>query len=128
VSYTLHTTIDADLDTAEQRVRAALGEEGFGVLTEIDVRATLHQKLGVEVDGYRILGACNPGLAHRGLQADPDVGALLPCNVVVRDAGDGRTDVLAADPLAMLGISTADGLGEVASEARDALERALARL
>jgi uncharacterized protein (DUF302 family) len=126
--YTLHTSLAADLDDAEERVRAALKEEGFGVLTEIDVRATLQDKLGVEVAGYRILGACNPGLAHRGLQADPDLGALLPCNVVVRDAGDGRTDVLAADPLAMLGISAADGLGEVASEAREALERALARL
>jgi uncharacterized protein (DUF302 family) len=126
--YTLHTSLDADLDDAEERVRAALKEEGFGVLTEIDVRATLQDKLGVEVAGYRILGACNPGLAHRGLQADPDLGALLPCNVVVRDAGDGRTDVLAADPLAMLGISAAAGLGEVASEAREALERALARL
>jgi uncharacterized protein (DUF302 family) len=126
--YTLHTSLAADLDDAEERVRAALKEEGFGVLTEIDVRATLQDKLGVEVAGYRILGACNPGLAHRGLQADPDLGALLPCNVVVRDAGDGRTDVLAADPLAMLGISAAAGLGEVASEAREALERALARL
>jgi uncharacterized protein (DUF302 family) len=126
--YTLHTSLAADLDDAEERVRAALQEEGFGVLTEIDVRATLQDKLGVEVAGYRILGACNPGLAHRGLQADPDLGALLPCNVVVRDAGDGRTEVLAADPLAMLGISAADGLGEVASEAREALERALARL
>jgi uncharacterized protein (DUF302 family) len=127
-SYTLQTTLAADLDDAEERVRAALKEEGFGVLTEIDVRATLQEKLGVEVAGYRILGACNPDLAHRGLQADPDLGALLPCNVVVRDAGDGRTDVLAADPLAMLGISTADGLDEVASEAREALGRALARL
>jgi uncharacterized protein (DUF302 family) len=126
--YTLHTSLAADLDDAEERVRAALQEEGFGVLIEIDVRATLQDKLGVEVAGYRILGACNPGLAHRGLQADPDLGALLPCNVVVRDAGDGRTEVLAADPLAMLGISAADGLGEVASEAREALERALARL
>jgi uncharacterized protein (DUF302 family) len=126
--YTLHVTLDAELDAADEQVRAALKEEGFGVLTEIDVEATLREKLGVEVGGYRILGACNPQLAHRGLNADPDVGALLPCNVVLRAAGEGRTDVLAADPIAMLGISTAEGLGDVAAAAREAIERALERL
>jgi uncharacterized protein (DUF302 family) len=127
-TYTLHVTLDAPLDTADEQVRAALKEEGFGVLTEIDVETTLREKLGVEVGGYRILGACNPQLAHRGLNADPDLGALLPCNVVLRTAGEGRTDVLAADPIAMLGVSTAEGLADVAAEAREALERALARL
>ena len=127
-TYTLHVTLPAALDDADEQVRAALKEEGFGVLTEIDVEATLRDKLGVEVGGYRILGACNPQLAHRGLTADPDLGALLPCNVVLRAADDDRTDVLAADPVAMLGISSAAGLADVAKEARDALERALARL
>jgi uncharacterized protein (DUF302 family) len=127
-TYTLSVTLETDLATADEQVRAALKEEGFGILTEIDVESTLREKLGVEVGGYRILGACNPGLAHRGLQADPDLGALLPCNVVLRAAEGGRTDVLAADPIAMLGISTAEGLGEVASEAREALERALGGL
>jgi uncharacterized protein (DUF302 family) len=127
-TYTLHVTLDAPLDAADEQVRAALKEEGFGVLTEIDVQSTLREKLGVEVGGYRILGACNPQLAHRGLTADPDLGALLPCNVVLRAADEGRTDVLAADPIAMLGISTAEGLADVASEAREGLERALARL
>jgi uncharacterized protein (DUF302 family) len=127
-TYTLHVTLDAPLATADERVRAALKEEGFGVLTEIDVESTLREKLGVEVGGYRILGACNPQLAHRGLTADPDLGALLPCNVVLRAAGDDRTDVLAADPIAMLGISTAEGLADVAAEAREALDRALASL
>jgi uncharacterized protein (DUF302 family) len=127
-SYTLTVTLDDDLATADERVRAALKEEGFGVLTEIDVEATLREKLGVEVGGYRILGACNPGLAHRGITVDRDLGALLPCNVVLRSAEDGGTEVLAADPIAMLGISTQEGLAEVASEAREALERALASL
>jgi uncharacterized protein (DUF302 family) len=127
-SYTLTVTLDDDLVTADERVRAALKEEGFGVLTEIDVEATLREKLGVEVGGYRILGACNPALAHRGITADRDLGALLPCNVVLRSAEGGGTEVLAADPIAMLGISTQEGLADVASEAREALERALASL
>jgi uncharacterized protein (DUF302 family) len=127
-TYTMRVTVPASLDETDQQVRAALQEEGFGVLTEIDVESTLRDKLGVEIGGYRILGACNPQLAHRGLTADPDLGALLPCNVVLRAAGDGRTDVLAADPLAMLGLSSADGLPGVAAEAREALDRALARL
>jgi uncharacterized protein (DUF302 family) len=127
-TYTMRVTVPASLDETDQQVRAALQEEGFGVLTEIDVESTLRDKLGVEIGGYRILGACNPQLAHRGLTADPDLGALLPCNVVLRAAADDRTDVLAADPVAMLGISSAEGLADVAKEARDALERALSRL
>jgi uncharacterized protein (DUF302 family) len=127
-TYTLTVTVEADLATADEQVRAALKEEGFGVLTEIDVEATLREKLGAEIGGYRILGACNPGLAQRGLAADPDLGALLPCNVVLRAREDGGTDVVAADPLAMLGVSAADGLAEVAADAREGIERALARL
>jgi uncharacterized protein (DUF302 family) len=127
-TYTLTVTIDADLATADELVRAALKEEGFGVLTEIDVEATLREKLGAEIGGYRILGACNPGLAQRGLVADADLGALLPCNVVLRAGDGGGTDVVAADPLAMLGVSNADGLDEVAAEARAGIERALDRL
>jgi uncharacterized protein (DUF302 family) len=127
-TYTLTVTIDADLATADGLVRAALKEEGFGVLTEIDVEATLREKLGAEIGGYRILGACNPGLAQRGLAADADLGALLPCNVVLRAGDGGGTEVVAADPLAMLGVSNADGLAEVAAEARAGIERALDRL
>jgi uncharacterized protein (DUF302 family) len=127
-TYTLTVTIDADLATADELVRAALKEEGFGVLTEIDVEATLREKLGAEIGGYRILGACNPGLARRGIAVDADLGALLPCNVVLRARDGGGTDVVAADPLAMLGVSAADGLDEVAAEAREGIERALGRL
>lgn len=126
--YTLRVTVADDLEATDPRVRAALAEEGFGVLTELDVEQTLRTKLGVEVGGYRVLGACNPGLAHRGLTADPDLGALLPCNVVLRSAGEGHTDVLAVDPHAMMMMSDAPELAAVADEARGRLERALARL
>ncbi len=127
MSYTLTVTLDAPPDEAEERVRAALAEQGFGVLTEIDVEATLREKIGEEVGPYRILGACNPPLAHRGITTDADVGALLPCNVVLREAADGGTDVVAADPLAMLAVA-GDPLVELATEARERIEAALASL
>lgn len=127
-AYTLNVSLDDDLDTVDPRVREALAAEGFGVLTEIDIEATLRTKLDVEVGGYRILGACNPALAHRGLQADPSLGALLPCNVVLRAAEGGGTEVLAVDPNAMMGVSAAPGMDEVADEVRERLERVLAAL
>ena len=123
--YTFRIHVDADPDEAEKRVREALADEGFGILTEIDVQATLKKKLDVDMAPYRILGACNPPLAHRAIQADADIGALLPCNVVVRANPDGGTDVLAADPDDMLSLTDADGIADVASEARERLRRAL---
>jgi uncharacterized protein (DUF302 family) len=112
--------------TAE-RVRRALQEQGFGVLTEIDVKATLRAKLGEDMEDYLILGACNPPLAHRALQADRRIGLLLPCNVVVRADGD-HTIVEALDPEVMLGVADRDELQPVAAEAAARLEAALASL
>jgi len=108
-------------------VEAALKAEGFGILTEIDVQATLRAKLGAEMAPYLILGACNPPLAHRALSADPSVGALLPCNVVLRADGPD-TIVEAMDPIAALGLLDDPGVRLVAEEARTRLERAIGTL
>jgi uncharacterized protein (DUF302 family) len=124
--YTLTETTPLPFDAAVERVRAELAGEGFGVLCEIDVQATLLKKLGVETDPYLILGACNPPLAHRALEAEPDLGALLPCNVLVYQRG-GETHVAAIDPERMLSIVGNDTLAEVASEVRERLGRVVAR-
>src|SRR5690348_8796939 len=123
--YAMAVDVDAPFPTVVERVRAALAREGFGVLTEIDVQATLAAKLGVEGPPYVILGACNPPLAHRGLQIEPDLGVLLPCNVVVRATG-AATRVAAMEPMAALGLSGNPALAPLAREARERLERALA--
>jgi uncharacterized protein (DUF302 family) len=107
-----------------QRVRAALKDQGFGVLTEIDVQATLRDKLGEEMEDYLILGACNPPLAHRALEVDRRIGLLLPCNVVVRADGDD-TVVEALDPQVMVGVSGQSALEPVADEAARRLAAAL---
>ena len=124
----LDTSVAAPLDEAIARTKAALKEQGFGVLTEIDVRQTLRDKIGVEFAPYVILGACNPGLAHRALQAEPSVGLLLPCNVVVREEG-GRSEVAAVDPEQMLGMFGGDAeIRGVAAEAAAGLRAAIAAL
>lgn len=109
------------------RVRDALREQGFGVLTEIDVRATMQDKLGADMEDYVILGACNPPLAHRALAADRSIGLLLPCNVVVR-AGQGETVVEAMDPQVMTQVAGEPALTGVAEEAAARLRAALARI
>ncbi len=123
----LRATTSLPFADAVARAREALQDEGFGVLTEIDVQATLREKLGEEIEPYVILGACNPTYAHRALAIEPDLGTLLPCNVVVRRA-DGRTHVLAVDPIAMLGVVGNPELDPIAAEIRERLERATATL
>ena len=114
-------------DEAVQRATAALKEEGFGVLTTIDVKETLKQKLNADFRRYIILGACNPALSHRALTADLDVGLLLPCNVIVYEE-DGGAVVSIVDPLVMLGVITNPALEAIASEAREKLQRVAAKL
>jgi len=126
----LSVTIDVGIEAAGETVREALKAEGFGVLTEIDVEATLRAKLGDgqadEVGPTRILGACNPVLAHRALMTQRDVALMLPCNVVLRETG-GRTEVTIADPGAMVEMA-GEGLRDLAEDARARLERVVATL
>ncbi len=126
-TYAIRRDVDAPFGEVVERVRSALAEEGFGVLTTIDVQATLNEKLGVEVEPYVILGACNPHLASKGLELEPDLGVLLPCNVVVR-AGDSVTHVAAMEPLAALSLAGNDTLEPVAREARQRVARAVERI
>jgi uncharacterized protein (DUF302 family) len=127
IAYTIAGTTSLPYAQAVERVRDELVREGFGVLTEIDVQTTLREKLGEEVDPYVILGACNPSSAHRALGLEPDLGALLPCNVVVY-VRDGETRVSAVDPVAMLSIVDNPELAEIAGEVRSRVERAVERV
>lgn len=121
----IETIIDLPMEAAEDKVRAALGAHGFGVLTEIDVAGTLKAKLGIDRAPMKILGACNPGFAHRSLELDPSSSLLLPCNVVLEPTAEGGTRVSAVDPLALMpGEVFAELAGEAAEGLRGALEDA----
>lgn len=126
IGFTVH--LKTDFATAIQRVTEALKVEGFGVLTEIDVKETMKKKLDVDFRPYRILGACNPSLAHRALTAAPEVGLLLPCNVTVSQEDDGIVNVSIVDPISMLGVLKHPDLEPIAEEARAKLERVSASL
>ena|SRR5689334_5498590 len=123
-TYAFEVTTRLGFDDAIRRVTELLGGEGFGVLTEIDVQATLQKKLGIETRPYRILGACNPPFAHRALTAEPHVGVLLPCNVVVWDEGDHRV-VAAMEPRLMASIVDSDEVRRVGDEVSERLHRVL---
>jgi uncharacterized protein (DUF302 family) len=127
MTYGMSVTLDQPFTAAVERVRAALQEQGFGVLTEIDVAATLKAKLGEDMEDYLILGACNPPLAHRALGVDRSLGLLLPCNVVVRTQGDA-TLVEIADPDTMVRLTDNPDLEPVATEARERLALVLEAL
>ncbi|WP_112273889.1 DUF302 domain-containing protein [Lentzea terrae] len=124
MKYDLTITLDLPYEDAVPAVRAALKEQGFGVLTEIDVRATMREKLGAEVEPYVILGACNPPLAHRALEVDRTIGLLLPCNVVVRADGD-HTLVQALDPALIAEVPEREELRPIAEEAGQRIQAAL---
>ncbi len=128
MSYTIDRLIpDADIDNVDERTRAALSRHGFGVLTEIDVKATMKKKIDKDMPGYRILGACNPNMAWEAIGLEPKVGSMLPCNVILREV-DGGIEVSAIDPQAsMMGIDN-DALKKVAGQVRDMLATAVAEI
>ena len=121
--YGFHVKTSGGFDEVLSRVTEELKKEGFGVLSDIDVQATLKAKLGIEQRPYRILGACNPPYAHQALEKDPDIGLLLPCNVVVRQDGDGGVTVAFMDPAAVLSLVQRPELEELGAQVRAKLER-----
>jgi len=121
--YGFSVTINDDFSTAIIRVTEELSKEGFGVLTEIDVKAVLKKKLDIEKRPYTILGACNPILANQAIDAEPDIGLLLPCNVLVREEENGSITVSFMDPSAVLTLVERDGIAELAAQVKEKLER-----
>jgi uncharacterized protein (DUF302 family) len=128
MTYTINRLIaNADFDAVDARTRAALAKDGFGVLTEIDVKATMKMKLDVEMPAYRILGACNPKMAHQAIGLEPRVGAMLPCNVILREV-EGGVEVSAIDPVASMQAIENPELTAVAGQVRDLLAKAVAAI
>ena len=121
--YSFSIKVNADLSLVEEKVIAALAEEGFGVLTEIDVQATLKKKLGLEKRPYKILGACNPQLANQAIDAEPEIGVLLPCNVLLRQDESGQNIVTFMDPASVLTLVDREGVADLAKEVRTRLKR-----
>jgi len=128
MSFYIAETIQVPFDVAIEKVIAALKEEGFGVLTDIDVRSTLKTKLGIDWQPYRILGACNPQLAHRALQAEDKIGVMLPCNIILQEVANGEVEVATIDPTASMERVGKPALSEIAETVRNKLSAVLARL
>jgi uncharacterized protein (DUF302 family) len=128
MSYYFTKQVDLSFEAAVEKTTAALKEEGFGVLTEIDVKATLKKKIDVDVPKYQILGACNPGFAHKALLAEPHIGVMLPCNVVVRELDTGKIEVFAVDPAASMGAVVNADLESIAGSVREKLQKVIATL
>jgi len=128
MEYTLSTTVALHYDEVVSATRAALADQGFGILTEIDLSATMKVKLDVDLPPQVILGACRPALAYEAIQVDPSIAAVLPCNVVVRWVDEGTTVVEAFDPAVMMGMTEQPALGRVAADARKRINAALAAL
>lgn len=127
-AYGFRTTLNVPYDKAIEKTTAALKEEGFGVLTEIDVQTTLKKKLDADFRRYIILGACNPNLAYQALQDELEIGLLLPCNVIVYETNEGQSTVSIVDPLSMLGVVESPALDPIATEAKSRLQRVINNL
>jgi uncharacterized protein (DUF302 family) len=128
MKYYFEKTVDYSFDEAVEKVTEELKKEGFGVLTEIDVQATLKKKLDVNFKKYQILGACNPPFAHEALKAENKIGAMLPCNVIVQELDNGKTEVAAVDPVASMQAVENDELSDIANEIRAKLEKVIENL
>jgi len=128
MSYYFNKTVALPFDEAVERVKAELKKDGFGVLTEIDVRKTLKEKIGVDFRPYLILGACNAPFAYKALQAEDKIGTMLPCNVIVQELGPGRVEVAAIDPLASMAAVKNEDLGAIGLEVREKLRAVVDRL
>jgi uncharacterized protein (DUF302 family) len=127
-AYYFSRTVDLPLVEAESRTRDELQKEGFGVLTEIDVKETLKKKLDVDFRPYKILGACNPGFAHQALIAEDKIGTMLPCNVILQQVDAARTEVAAVDPVASMQAVENEALGPIAGQVRDRLRQVIERI
>lgn len=128
MSYYHARLLETDMDDAVERVTAALKEQGFGVLTDIDIQATMKEKIDKDMNPYRILGACNPNLAYHALQSEPRIGLMLPCNVVVREVGENVVEVAAVDPVESMASVDSPPLEAVATEVRSQLMSVIANL
>ena len=128
MSYYFSKIVNEDFDKAIEKVTSKLKEEGFGVLTEIDVKATLKKKLDVDFKKYKILGACNPPFAYKALQSEDKIGIMLPCNVVVEENNDGKVEVSAVDPVASMQAVKNESLGSIAEEVRSKLKKVIDQL